>query len=288
MNFSLVCHDAGAANLIQSWIKYQGINSSFKCYLEGPARIIWQNTFPNHNICESLDECLNSSSILLSGTGWQSDLEFNAIVKARSMGLKTIAVLDHWVNYLERFQRRGQSIYPDELWVFDKHAAKLARSLFPFIPTKVQRNYYLADLISKINPLNDLEHQDVLYVLEPIRSKWPINKEGEFEALDFFISQLKCLNIPVGSRIFLRPHPSDFIGKYNEWIFLHQEFNVFLDESTSLSEAISKAKFVVGCETYALVVALSSGRKVYCSLPPWAPPSRLPFDEIVRISEMIS
>ena len=55
------------------------------------------------------------------------------------------------------------------------------------------------------------------------------------------------------------------------------------EENLSLQESISKSSFVVGCESFALVIALLAGKEVYCSLPPWAPNCRLPHDGLVHL-----
>ena len=60
-----------------------------------------------------------------------------------------------------------------------------------------------------------------------------------------------------------------------------------MDNSPSLALSISKAKWVAGCESYALVVALASGRNVYCALPPWAPTCRLPHPGITHLKNNI-
>ena len=45
------------------------------------------------------------------------------------------------------------------------------------------------------------------------------------------------------------------------------------------------ARWVVGCESQALVVALAAGRQVWSSLPPWAPPCRLPQAGVQRLAQ---
>ena len=54
----------------------------------------------------------------------------------------------------------------------------------------------------------------------------------------------------------------------------------------SLTEEISRVKYVVGCQTFAMVIALRAGRTVYSSLPPWAPPCALPHPEIVHLKNI--
>ena len=86
--------------------------------------------------------------------------------------------------------------------------------------------------------------------------------------------------------IKLRPHPSDHIGKYNQWIESQKNLDVSLDDSLTLAEAIAWSNVVVGCQTYAMVVALASGRQVICSIPPRVATCVLPQTEIVKLAEL--
>ena len=82
----------------------------------------------------------------------------------------------------------------------------------------------------------------------------------------------------------LRPHPSDPPGKYNAWLASAQGQGAVLDTHASLAEALRPARWVVGAESMALVVALASGRQVASSLPPWAPACRLPHGGVVKLA----
>ena len=83
--------------------------------------------------------------MVLTSTSWQSKLELNAISYARSIGKKCISILDHWVNYRERFIREGELILPDEIWVCDNHAFALAKKTFPKIKIQKIKNYDLIE-----------------------------------------------------------------------------------------------------------------------------------------------
>ena len=63
-----------------------------------------------------LEESLIKSDWILTGTGWESNFERRAIIRARSLGIKSVSFLDHWVNYLERFKEKDEIILPDEIW----------------------------------------------------------------------------------------------------------------------------------------------------------------------------
>ena len=64
-----------------------------------------------------LESAIDGATVLISGTGWQSDLEHISRKLAYGKGIPSVGVLDHWVNYLPRFERRAEVVLPDQLWV---------------------------------------------------------------------------------------------------------------------------------------------------------------------------
>jgi len=125
---------------------------------------------------------------------------------------------------------------------------------------------------------------ELLYILEPMRDDWGRDQPGEFQALDYFVDYLlPSLNFPTETQIRFRLHPSEPAGKYDEWISRHPELKIVIDTSKSIAQSLAQSKWVVGCESYALALALRAGRQVYCTLPPWAPPCRLPQKDILRV-----
>lgn len=286
----MVAHDAGSANLIAAWFaqcESKVISGSF----DGPAREIFRRQCPwmsDTTLSEHLPKC----NALVSGTGWSSAFEHDARRFAGDHGIYSVAVIDHWTNYRERFIRQGREILPDEVWVADTHARDLAESEFPGIPVLQLHNSYLANLIREVR-LHERERvatpgYRVLYVLEPIRQRWgPSDQPGEFQALDFFLDNIPALKIGANPTIRLRPHPSDETGKFQRWLKSKGELGITLDESSSLAESIAWADVVVGCQTYAMVVALNCDRRVVSTIPPWGPPCALPQTSIQRLADLI-
>ena len=284
---AVVAHDAGGANQIIAMLQANGGSAGIKAYMEGPALILWQRAFPAHTLCITLENALEGSRSLITGTGWASNLEFDAIDVASNMGLQTAALLDHWTNYEQRFVREGRTVWPNEFWVVDRYAFTIATQAFLEKSVKQWQDYYLKTQIQQIvPPASDSEEQALLYILEPARSNWGQNRPGEFQALDYMLENLPLLSLPEGVRILLRPHPSENLDKYSDWLAQHADQKVALDNSSTLAEAISQAHWVAGCESYALVVALASGRTVYCTLPPWAPACRLPHEGLIHIKSL--
>ena len=283
---AVVCHDAGGANLILAMLaRLDGLRHQVSAYLQGPAEKLWQRRFPQQATASSSEAALAKADVLLSGTGWASDLEFDARALARQRGIQSIAVLDHWVNYPQRFVRHGQTVLPDQIWVCDEDARRIAQGCFPDLPVLCVPNDYLQEQVAAL-PSPDVVADELLYVLEPARTDWGQGVPGEFQALDYFAGQLALIQAPAGMPIRLRPHPSDPVGKYNDWIARHAHLNVSLDDSGDLHGALARASRVAGCESFAMVVALAAGRQVYCTLPPVAPACRLPHQGLIHLKDL--
>lgn len=289
---AIVAHDAGAMNHIVEWVKDLDHDHIRVC-LTGPALDIWKRAFPYSNISNELESALANVAMLISGTGWQSCLEHNARKMACHLGIKVVAVVDHWTNYRERFVRDGAECLPDEIWVTDNHATEMVKRIFPDLQVIQMPNFYLDAQVREVlfhaqSYVSGSKH-NLLYVLEPIRDAWGVGiVAGEFDALDFFMRNLGAIGLADEVTIRLRPHPSDTSGKYNAWISAQSVGRIILDDMSTLAESIAWSDVVVGCQTYAMVIALASGKKVFSSIPPYAPSCVLPQAGIVSLSRLIS
>ena len=297
LELAVVAHDAGAANFIIGWLEDRPALKLRLC-AAGPAATLFARTWPDRPFLE-LPDALHGAQVLLSGTsGPLAHLEHEARQLSRSLSLPSIGVIDHWVNYRERFERAGTVCLPDEIWVADRYAYDLARTLFTPNCVHLQANRYLEKIAARANvaalPHPGLQH--VLYVLEPMRSTWGRGEQlGEFQALDYFLAAWPRLGFPPATtRLRVRPHPSEEPGKYSEWLRrLHGQpayagLVAELDHTPDLAASVGWADHVAGCESFALTVALAAGRRAYSTLPPWAPHCRLPQTDILHLREMLS
>ncbi len=291
---ALVCHDAGAANLIFSWIRmsmatYPEEMRNWHLLLKGPAEKLWTGNFPTQiHLCRNIDELLDGVHMLVTGTGWASNLEYDALKIACQRNIPTIAVIDHWTNYRDRFIRNGIEVLPDTIWVTDVDAKIIAENEFNTVEVIQKPNVYLEKILQEINSNEFTDNDNILYLLEPVRDAWGNGKiSGEFIALNYFINNLNILGASDKPSIRLRPHPSDSLGKYDQWINEQKHINISLDREIDLAKSIAWSNMVVGCQTYAMVIALAAGKKVFSSIPPWAPSCVLPQKGILKISELI-
>lgn len=289
---AVVAHDAGAANHIFAWIRSGLIDIEYvKLCLSGPALSIYQKIQPDfkNNI---LDVALDESELLISGTGWASTLEHDSRVLASAKGLKVIAVLDHWSNYKERFVVNDQVLMPDAIWVVDEYASTMASDLFPNVDVVQQPNNFIAEQVEEINSFPEfkksLDDICILFVMEPIRCQWDDNNEaGELQALRFLVDNIKLVSGEANVKLIIRPHPSDPNGKYVAVASSYCDIDICIDEKSSLSKLIAWSDVVIGCQTYAMVVALSANKKVISALPYNAPQCLLPQKEIIHLRELV-
>lgn len=291
---AIVCHDAGGAELLSSWVRS---SSDYYCFvLEGPAVAIFKRKLGNIQLT-ALKDAVERSDWVLCGTSWQSDLERKAIALSIRAGKHVVAFLDHWTNYKERFLERGAVVMPNEIWVGDKYAEKIAREVFPAIPLALKPNPYFEELLREINNIGSQtkasEQRTVLYVCEPIREHafvqhgderyWGYTEE---DALRFFLDNLHAIDCAV-SAITLRPHPSESHSKY-EWAERYTSSPVRLGGAKTLLEEIVAADVIVGCESMAMVVGLLANKRVVSSIPPGGRDCSLPQKEIESLQELVA
>jgi len=283
-SISLVANDAGSANLLIYFFLALNLQPA-KVFMAGPALKIWNNCFPDTIIAISIKDAISGCSVVITGTGWQTDIEHEARIFAKNMNIYSIACLDHWVNYEERFSRNNERILPDEIWVFDKHALDLARNFFPDIKILLQKNYYIHHMLQSAKNYTAPQIPEILYLTEPIMDNWGHGTDGELQALDYFLENIGKLGLPTKYNLVLRLHPSENSNKYLSFL-QSKNLKFRFDISKEVAESISRSSWVVGCQTFALVLALQFKKTVYSSLPPHAPKSTLPFKEIINIKDL--
>lgn len=291
---AVVSHDAGGAEILSSYIRLHNLDCLY--VLDGPARQIFERKLGPIKTHSLLDAISQSASIICS-TSWQSDIEFNAIKLARTLGKSSIAFLDHWVNYRDRFVRFGETVWPDEVWVGDAIAMTIAKQVLPNLPITVVDNPYLKDvekelLAYQIYRLSSPVCISVLYVCEPI-STHALLRYGdarywgyvEQEALRYFLSNISALGKPI-ERILIRPHPSEHVDKY---AWAQHEFNLTINfgGTRPLLEEIVGSDVVVGCESMAMVIALLANKKVVSCIPPSGRACVLPHSEIISFQNIL-
>ena len=284
---AVVCHDAGAAQLILPWL--EPATRDVRACLQGPARALWQQHFGTVGLVDDLGRALDGAALMLTGTSLVASLEHQARLLAATRGLHSAAVVDHWIHYAARFQRDGHRVLPDEIWVCDAEAFALAAATFPGHDVRLQPNTHLRAEVERMAPSPDPQrHPAVLLLPEPVGSDWGRGTPGEEQALDFLVAQSHRLRLRHPLTLRLRPHDSDAPGRWDAWISRHAAaHDVELDRSATLAEALDGVAWVAGLESTALVLALATGRRAVCLQPPWAPRARLPQRGLIHLRDLL-
>lgn len=291
---AIVSHDAGGAEILSSWLNHADCPASV--VVAGPADSIFRRKCPQAEFL-SLDEALAKSTWVLCGTGWQSSFERQAIARGRALGKKTVGFLDHWVNYRERFDEGGRSVLPDEIWVGDVEAERIARAQFDQTPVFLQPNPYIEEVLAQIAGIpvgkSGSVANRVLYVCEPVADHALVQYGNERhwgyteqDALLFFLNNVVALGLPVDA-ITIRPHPSEREDKY-QWADGLSPLPVEFGGRRKLLEEILASDIVVGCESMAMVVGLLAGKRVISTIPPGGRACQLPHREIEHMQRLIT
>jgi hypothetical protein len=294
---AIVAHDAGGAEILSSHVRRlkPAQRARFLFALEGPAsRIFLKKLGPLTQL--SVEEAVEQSTSVLCGSGWQSNLELQAIALARRKHKKSTVFLDHWVNYRERFVRDWGMVLPDEIWAGDTLALERVRAALPEVPALLVENPYFLDVRDAFHKrapaapgMNELS---ILFVCEPIREPalrqygnerhWGYTEE---EALRYFLDHVDALPQPV-ARIVVRPHPAEARDKYAS-VMREYDFPIELSDGHDLIDEIAASHWIVGCNSMAMVIGLLAGREVICCIPPGGAPCLLPQPGILHLQSLV-
>jgi len=292
---AIVSHDAGGAEILSSYVLRYKLECKF--VLAGPAIVIFRSKIETIETIE-LSEALNECDVFLCGSSWQSDLEWQAIKQAKAINKSTYCFLDHWCNYKERFNKNGTQELPDEIWVSDKQAQKIAFKAFPTSVIKILDNPYFEDIKDNIIKLEGKKRSitskgRILFVCEPL-SEHAEKEYGnplhwgytEFTALDYFFTNISAIENNVLS-ITIRPHPSEVKGKYN-YLLKRYHHPIVIGGGNTLLEELLKNDIVVGCESMAMVIGLLAKRRVISVIPPEGHDCILPHLKIEHLKSLVN
>ena len=259
-------NDAGGAELLSEYVVKN--KNEYMFFLSGPAIKIFQKKIKGLKI-SNFKKSFNKLDKVISSTGWATKNEIKIISYCKKKKLKVCAYLDHWVNYKERFLINKKLVLPDEIWVSDNYALKIAKDVFKKkVKIKKIKNYYFEKAANfferKKNSIKSNKEQKVLYLCEPIDDHHKKKFYTEKKCINLFFEKInKIKNI---KKITFRPHPYEKLTKYN-WVLDSKRYNINIKKSNDLLSEILKSNIIVGCNTVALYLAVLANKKVYTSIP---------------------
>jgi len=301
MNISLddpllvVAHDAGGAEVVAAWLA-RFFPRPYSAVVEGPAQRVFRDRMPGSPTFMAREAALSTLAgfrTVLTATGWGSDLEKVFRREGARSGLRTIAYLDHWTDYRERFLEGGKPCLPSEIWVGDEHAERLVRELFPDQPLRNVGNHHLAAQVDALRrqPRTPASRgKRVLFISEPLgaaaqqkfgdRNRYGYTEE---QALEGFLRYAAAHWAQDMAGLRVRRHPFELAGKFAARLAAHPALAGVECGEAPLIEDCAWADRIVGCQSMALVVGLLAGKEVFCAIPRGAPGPQIPYPGIVRL-----
>jgi RimJ/RimL family protein N-acetyltransferase len=246
----VAANDAGGAEQI-SWL-LRNIPRKVLAYIDGPAVRIFENSGISFNRADQLSDIMDCD-LIITGSGWMSQLEINVIKEARLREIPCLTILDHWVNYCERFGKDQENL-PQILGVTNHVALKIAQEKFP---NKVV--WLLPDFQVK-------SYKEILDLVKNVRTRALILLEPASTSDSFFVIDNKAIQNLIESAVFfvrtrglsgiiIRPHPS----QVDELSLLEKLKEVAVEcevsKGGSLLEDLEVSQVVLGLSSYALYIS---------------------------------
>ena len=251
---AIISHDSGGAEILSSFVKLYRAKYSYT--VSGPAIKIFKNKVNNFKILP-LKQNVDNSDIILTGTGLGSDLEYKAIVYSKKKDKIVYSYLDHWVNYRKRFIRNKKLELPDEIWVGDKYAKKIASKLFDNV--KFVPNPYWSLTIKQFKKIKKKTSPNNIIFVSSNINRLKVKKYRDLVIFKKFLDFIKKKKI--NNKIIIRKHPTEKNNKFNSTIF--KKNNIKLDVNKSLTSSICNCSMIFGHNSMALVIGKLCGLKTF-------------------------
>ncbi len=263
--------DAGGTFHTISLLEEFKIKPNFYC--DGPSLEILKFSEPK----KSLKQFISDNDLILTSNSWSSDIELRAIKEAKHKGKKVFTVLDHVVNFDNRFILNGELLLPDSIILFDNESFIKAKEIFGKYDVSLYQcksNYFLNKFLNEIK-INSPKKNFILYIDEPIKdhyekmlkNKFEYRGFNEYTGINFFMEKIKETKFEKFN-IDIKLHPSSKANKYD---YLRHDQIKILNPKIKFESIISAYNFVVGYESMALYLAtkIEPRINVYSLIPPF-------------------
>lgn len=279
MTIAVISHDAGSSEILCALIReYFDLYSwhIFAIAQSPMGRLCERYNLPFSAIGDPEQQLRAiGPDLLLFGTGWQEKIERPYVRFCKEHAISTVAFLDHWSNYRERFG------FPDVGWeenlgdftaVSDQKALLLAESFN--LPHPVGfKNFYLRDTIARASQKEPHPNNNLLFLSEPTdavalrtygdKNYWGFTQYSALEEILKHFDSFRCAGLTI------RLHPSDKGSGYKKILKAYPHIRVQINDAAvcELTDQLLSAKMIIGFDTMALYVAALLGSPVLSYLP---------------------
>lgn len=276
--YCVIARDAGGANQLSCWSKKKKKAINFS--VVGPSKSFFFKRLGKFNNL-NFKSAINNSEIVVCGTG-VGEYEKKAMLYAKQKNKKLIVLLDHWILYKKRLTFRKKKIIPQEIWVTDKYALKIAKQAFN-CKIILKPDYYYCSYLNK-KKMNISNKFNLLYLLGRINAQsYKNNKFGKIEISAFknFIKAAKLIKKRI--RVVVRLHPTTKKSFLNRFTSNSKILNY---SNKNLIDDLNYANYVFGANSASLYYALRLNKKVINCISN-SKDFVLPFRNLIKLTEFI-
>ncbi len=275
-SIGVVCNDAGAAEIISEILLTLRDSHEIEIYAQGPALHIFQKIGLN-TFSVSLNQLISNSQVVLTGTGWQTDLESNSIRLAKSAQKPCYVVLDHWQNYRIRFEDTdGTFTFPNKILVTNLLALEMVKREIPEAEVIEIPDLYIESILGRHSLSEKIEKSTsspVLYLSDgqPYSITSTYSQTNQIQKLANLKKEIETLCRISLDELWIRPHPSDDANDNPPSEI--GEISIVIRRG-ELFDQLANAPLIVGTDSMAMYVAMRLGRRTLTlidesALPEW-------------------
>ncbi len=262
-----VISDPGSANVILSIVKkfkLKKINFYFTNFKIKKYFINYKDKFLGiHSLKDLIKK--NYFALAVIGTGYPPKY-IRLANYFKTYKILTVAILDHWLNFLRRFKKNKSFFKPDIILMTHKINYRLD-NFFKNIKIFSIKNYYLEQQIRDVKKNKKVKY-DCCYLSDPasyiVNAK--VRKKLIVDSMTSFITFIKKRNI---KKVLVRPHPKDDLYRFKNMIKRiaknkeYNDDNLVISKSKNISKDIGSSNSIFGMKSFGLFIALKVKKKVY-------------------------
>jgi hypothetical protein len=204
---------------------------------------------------------------VFTATSFNSNLERLCIRLANERGIPTVAILDFWSNYQQRFTLNARTDVPLVLFVADKRMCDEAARELPITRVVISGNPHLQSLATRYKEARSQYESSIQgiptrirFFCENIRHYYPDKPVNEFTIVPKLFHTLSQAGFE--GELLIRPHPMESREPWQAFITEEQvntpRVRLTLD-SASFDEVLRDRCIAVGFTTMALLETASVG-----------------------------
>ena len=268
----LFAHDPGGANAILPLIEPLSQEHELFIFAKGPALL----KLPNSQKLKGTTLKSIMPDFLITGTSANDKTEKYLWQEAKDLNIKSMAILDHWVNYGIRFSKYGLNeidkfdkkcnFLPNFICVMDKFAKQ--EMIKDGVPEEIifpLGNPHFEQLIKQSknnkNVGSTFAKEDeflITFASEPYIEDY--GQGYEKKVLTDLIEIVKDKNV----KIIVKLHPKEDFSKYAEFAKIS---NIIFDKDTSSIEIIMASDLIISMTSMFLIEAMILGKNILSYQP---------------------